>query len=89
MSSEEEIVIIAEDRKCKVPQAIQKCLEIKQRDYIQISNLNHLRIKKFLSRRKIKETYVIGDGDSGFPYLIAPVDSYNATENYFLYYKIS
>lgn len=34
MSSEEEIVIIAEDRKCKVPQAIQKCLEIKQRDYI-------------------------------------------------------
>lgn len=45
--------------------------------------------KEIFISPKVKKTYVIGDGDSGFPYLIAPVDSYNATENYFLYYKIS
>lgn len=35
----------------------------------------------------LKKTYVIGDSDSGFPYLISPVDIYNATKN-FLHYKI-
>jgi len=35
----------------------------------------------------LKKTYVIGDGDSGLPYLISPVDIYNANLKFIFFIK--
>jgi len=68
MSSKEEEIEVAQDWKAKIPQAVQESLQ------------NSLRLVNGYTCNGWFETniYIVGNGDSGFPNLITPVNSRQA-----------
>lgn len=79
MGSKEEIVEVAQNGEGKVPQAVQECLKFAQKSNTSVDGY-------FISF-----SYVICDGDTRFPNLVAPINVQNPTirNNYINFFLIN